>query len=269
MRATSILLAGLCVLGGLASDGGAQTISVQAFFEDFDGASGFSDENDFSADPFGLPTGMNLATATVSFSGGGQQNGGFERGISAVTPTMNAFGYSGNLYTGAAGGTQFFDIDLSDLPGHTSFDLNFLMVAGNDSETSDVFEVQAGDSVGTLVALFSQALDDDTEANFAAAPEVTLLDSGTNHLLANNDDDLYQFSFTDIPHTSDTLFLRFLDDLDATDVSNEFIGLENVEVVLNGVLPEIPEPSTFILFGVGLGMIGVAVWRRRRRMQAA
>lgn len=206
----------------------------------------------------------------------------FESGVpaefSGFTTTEPVQGYAGvgtgtNLFAGSflrndsggdpsAGGTTPqtpTTLTLTNLPAHTSIDINFLLAiigswnSATDPQGPDIFNVTVD---GTSV--FSENF-----RNFApfpgsqgyAPPPGTLLTPNLADLFTETpafNDTAYDMNlepaFNDIPHTSSTLVIEwFADGAGFEGQENESWALDNVEVLLNGVSNQVDATFTVSL----------------------
>ena len=73
-------------------------------------------------------------------------------------------------------------------------------------------------------------------------------------------DSVWRMGF-DIPHTASTAVLSFYaSGAGWQGFSDESFGLDNIVVETDAI----PEPTSLLLLGTGLGVIGLAAWRRRK-----
>lgn len=248
----------------------AQTIPVQVFFEDFDGVATVGDlPSQFSTFGAGTvqlaPVNANLAGLGAGYSGNYLEMYGASAGI--------GFGQEATHHAGLR-------LTLTDLPEHSSIDLNFLhLIAGDNQEGDEQFTINIGDApnatpyTATPYARFRNQSGGPIgyPNNFLnpAVPfeagvvlsEGALEFRGGGQLDAAANLGLQTSVFDNIPHTGDTLVIEILGN---SNNSGEIFGLDNFEVILN-TPPLAPEPSTLVLGAVLIAVLGGAThWKSRR-----
>jgi Ca2+-binding RTX toxin-like protein len=197
----------------------------------------------------GVGTGTNLFAGSFlrNDSGGDPSNGG----AVPQTPTV---------------------LTLTNLPAHTSVDVNFLLAmigswnSASDNQGPDFFNVLVNG-----VSVFNENF-----RNFApfpasqgyVSPPGTLLTPNLADLFTaasipvDNNDTAYNMSlepaFNDIPHTSSTLTVEwFADGAGFEGQDNESWAIDNVEVVLNGLTPNVEAIFTVSLGGANSSTVTV------------
>ena len=211
-------------------------------------------------------------------------------GITTLAPVQayQGVGYAGNRFagmlvhnttggadspTGRVPGTPT-RVTLTDLPGHTSVDLNFLLAIINTWDDfgngrRDLLTVRVD---GTEVFSESFSFTSAGDQSYQAPPGVLLTprspgggfaDRGFNN---SHGDAAYDMglepAFNNIAHVGPTLTVEiFGGGTDWSGGSDESWGMDNFEVVLNGV---VPEPSSLTLLAMPALL---ALTRRRRRRQ--
>ncbi len=207
---------------------------------------------------------------------------GFSRGTILTAP-------SGERFLGGFGPNNSTTLTLSGLGTHTGVTLSFSLYAIGSLDGGPPGALLAGGSgdyfkvtyIGTApeTSAYNEAFANFGNGNTQTYPainsspatgaaRVNALKYSTFPNSGNNVQDAeYALSLT-IPDTSPTLALRFYD-ASNEGASNEFYGIDNVVVSLNGVpasidpgaLP-IPEPSSVAL--LALGLLGTVLSRRPR-----
>lgn len=171
------------------------------------------------------------------------------------------YGMSGNWLRTTNGGTQTATLTLTDLPGHSFIDLDFLLGTLDSIDSNDgPFEVKVDGET-----IFSQNFGPGGASYDPGKPIslVRMTQLGGN--LGPEDwwrDGVYHMgllsAFNHIPHNADTLTIEFSSALSSSS-GDESYAIDNVSVVLG-----VPEPSTLVGL-VGLVIIGGLglLWRRR------
>jgi hypothetical protein len=215
------------------------------------------------------------------------------QGYAGIGPASNQFG--GNFLRNDTGGSpvgtpsSLTTLTLTGLPGHTSVDVRFLLAIIDTWDGS-------GSSPGAPIPdFFNVTLDgatifSETFENFnlggtqtySPPPNVLLTPSPYPELgffirpgsPPDFGDSAYDMgadpAFMNIPHSASTLTISWFASgagwqgrFGSTQSNfDESWALDNVVIELNGVAA-VPEPSSFVLVGLGLVSIGVCSWWRR------
>jgi hypothetical protein len=199
---------------------------------------------------------------------------GFEDGLKPTELSggtlIGTQGYSnygfGSQFLWSGGGT--ITLSLTNLPEHTSIDVKFLLAVIDSWDGIGAYGLPGHDylwitvdgqyKIADCFSNWGDGLQTFTEFN-------TRLFSGTNVFVWPNtgwSDSAYNMGlsnrFTNIPHTASTLQVSWWSGGDGWQGGlDESFAIDNVQVVLNGV---IPEPATLLLLGLG----GVILQRRKK-----
>ncbi|HPA17523.1 MAG TPA: PEP-CTERM sorting domain-containing protein [Verrucomicrobiae bacterium] len=186
-----------------------------------------------------------------------------------------------NLARSSGSGTGTATLSFTNLPAHTSIDIDFLLAAGDSIDATDYTNITLRVDGATLWQFQFSA-----SGNNLSGPGIVKLvgngnlDNYYREQWANNTagptnandrfaqswigDSFYNMdgfsNFTAIPHTSDTLTIEIIHNLSSA-YTDEYLAIENLGVTLNGV---IPEPSALSLIGLGVASWAVGHLRRRR-----
>ena len=246
------------ILLTLALSIGSSYAGIIAYGNDFDGSETFSS---------GVSGGFSGPFATVGV-----------QGYSGLGTGANVF--SGNFaINGSIGGKT--SLTLSDLPTHSSIDINFLLAIidswdgdGAFSFQPDIFNVSVdGNSIFSHSFLNSEASP--ASQSYVPVPGVELANDVnlgfTHHSQFNTNvehwrDDAYNMGldplFNNIAHSSSTLTIEWFGSGNGYQGgTDESFAIENVQIVLNGTA-SVPEPAALLLLTMGLLTFGAS--RRRR-----
>lgn len=224
-------------------------VSTQTFFTDFE--SGVPSQLSGAITRAGVQGYSGLGTGTNTFSGSllhndtgtGSPTGG---NLTPQTPTV---------------------LTLTNLPTHTSIDINFLLAIINswDGESTnptspDFFNVTV-DGVSVFRNSFDNVTPTGTAQGYIAPPGVQLTPRPYSDLgftaTSTNLDSAWNMgldpTFNNIPHTASSLTITFFaDGAGFQGSTNESWGIDNLEVILNGVPVVTTIVSADSLFG-GVG----------------
>ncbi len=199
--------------------------------------------------------------------------GGEWSNTTTSTTPIGARGFLGEF------GNETVSLDLTGLPAHGQVTISFDLFAirtwdgnGLTPGDEDRFIVSLGDGVTQTDALnttFSnhetqvQAYPDSLASTLTHAPRTGADESNTlgYTFSAVQRDTVYNLTFT-VAHTSSSFSADFQAILNQG-IGDESWGLDNVTVTVSPV----PEPGEYAAV-FGLGLVGVAAWRRRARQQA-
>ena len=236
----------------------------------------------------------NLIVFSDDFDGGQTTSVGVSAAYSGITNTVSVDGYdaatsgafSGNFLHNITGGVPTIGtagskttLTLTNLPAHSSIDLDFLLatidswdgIDGASGVTGDYFNVHV-DGVEIFEATFAQQSGTPGNA-YQAPPNGQLLNGFSNVFGIITGDGAYDMSLdsvlSNIAHSSSTLVIDLFADGSGWQGESNFsqgVGgpdetwaIDNLQVTLHGI----PEPSTWglmVLSAIGLGAIRRKRW---------
>lgn len=233
----------LILAWGLAVAPCAQAVSSTVFSTDFES---------------GLPAGILAGSAGLT----GVQ------GFAGLGPAGNPFG--GSFLRSMTGNTV--TLTLADLPAHTSLDIAFLFAAIDSLDgtgtypSGDFFRITL-DGQQIFRESFANAMTSQVQsyvppAGVQLARYANLGFSGPGGYYT---DSAYDFGadpqFAGIAHSAPTATFTFvIEGVGIQDLNDESWAMDNLRVSVNAV----PEPETYVMLLVGLGLVGFAARRRRR-----
>lgn len=252
MRVSAMLGAG--TLAALLSFGSVEAVDLEVYFNNFDGT------ETFGGGATGALSGVTTTAGVAGFSGLGVMGNQF----------------SGNMLRNTATGNPAAPtvLTLTNLPAHTSLDVSFLLpiIDSWDSSTGsfspDFFNVHL-DGAQLLQDTYNNAFLSESRPSDTTGTDIGMgcvqRGFGGRSFDCDRAFDTSTEAALNVAHTASTATISFFASGGGWQGGgDESWGLENLRVVINAVDGQaVPEPMTLTLLGVG--MLGLAVSRSRRR----